>query len=384
MGTASGSGGAKSSTGGSGTGGRVISTGGGPGSGGVTSSGGTASGGSGTDGSGTGGMSDTDGGAPSDGSSTGGAGGAATTGCPAPVDPSATPETKNLLCYLYSIYGNKVLSGQQETSWANPQADIDYYVSTVGKHPAILGGDYLYKNGTTSRAQAYAKAGGIVVMRYHMGAPPSADTYDNAKATVSNFDDLTKAGTSLNTSLNSKLDYLAGELKTLQSANVPVILVIYHEVDKFAWFWWSKGTGAQFNTLWKYTVDYVNKIKGIHNVIWTLGFGHDGALAAYFPGKAYVDLGGIDQYDKGTQPFANLYDGTKAVFGSTMPIPLHETGTIPQPKDMFPKAPWLMWNVWCGYQNTNAEGYTWNTAATIKAAYADSHTITREGLPTFK
>ncbi|MEP6654321.1 MAG: glycosyl hydrolase [Myxococcales bacterium] len=390
-GVSTGSGGARASTGGAGTGGpgtggRVISSSGGrPASGGAPSSGGaSATGGASSGGSGSGGTGDSDGGASTDGpAGTGGAGGT-TPGCAAPVDPSATTQTKNLLCYLYSIYGSKVLSGQQETSWSNPQGDIDYYVSTVGKHPAILGGDYLYKNGTTSRAQAYWNAGGITVMRYHMGAPPSADTYDNAKATVSNFDDLTKAGTSLNSSLNSKLDYLAGELKTLQDAKVPVILVIYHEVDKFAWFWWSKGTGAQFNTLWKYTVDYINKTKGIHNVIWALGFGHDGALAAYYPGKAYVDLGGIDEYDKGTQPFSNQYDGTKGVFGETMPIPLHETGTIPQPKDMFPKAPWLMWNVWATYENTNAEGYTWNTAATIKAAYADSHTITREALPSLK
>ncbi len=48
------------------------------------------------------------------------------------------------------------------------------------------------------------------MMRYHMALPPMADTYDNSKGTVTNFDNLTKAGTSENTSLNSKLDYLAG------------------------------------------------------------------------------------------------------------------------------------------------------------------------------
>ncbi len=121
-----------------------------------------------------------------------------------------------------------------------------------------------------------------------------------------NFDDLTKAGTAVNSSLNSKLDYLAGELKKLQDANVPVILVIYHEVDKYAWFWWSKGTGPQFINLWKYTVDYMIKTKGIHNVLWTLGFGHDGALSAYNPGKSYIDLGGIDQYDKGESAVCEL------------------------------------------------------------------------------
>lgn len=327
------------------------------------------------------------------GSGVAGAAGAGAAGdcAVAPIDPSATAEAKKLLCYLYGIYGSKVLSGQQETSWSNPQGDIDYYVQTVSKHPAILGGDYLYTDGakpgnnTSTRALAYWNAGGLTMMRYHMGAPPLADTYDNSKGTVANFDNLTKAGTAENTSLNSKLDYLAGELKFLQDAKVPVLLVPYHEIDKYAWFWWSKGTGAQFVSLWKYSVDYITKTRGVHNVIWVVGYGHDGAMADFWPGKAYADLGGIDQYDKGTQPFANLYSGTKAVVGSTIPIPLHETGTIPQPSAMFPTAaPWLLWNVWATYQNTDAESYTWNTPETIKSAYADSHTITRETLPNLK
>jgi hypothetical protein len=309
----------------------------------------------------------------------------------APIDPSATAEAKKLLCYIYGIYGNKVLSGQQETSWSNPQGDIDYYVTTVGKHPAILGGDYLYQDGskpggnTTKRAIAYWNAGGLTMMRYHMGAPPNSDTYDNSKLSVANFDNLYKDNTSENNSLKSKLDYLAGELKVLQDANVPVLMVPYHEVDKYAWFWWSKGTGPQFIKLWKYSVDYVTKTKGIHNVLWVMGYAHDGAMADYWPGKDYADLGGIDQYDKGTQPFSELFKGTKAVVGSTIPIPLHETGTIPQPSAMFPNnAPWVLWNVWATYQNTNAEGYTWNTPDTIKAAYNDARTVTRESLPSLK
>ncbi len=56
-------------------------------------------------------------------------------------------------------------------------------------------------------------------------------------------------------------------------------MVLYHEIDKYAWFWWSKGSGAQFINLWRYSVDYINKTKGVHNVLWVVGYGHDGALA---------------------------------------------------------------------------------------------------------
>jgi hypothetical protein len=383
-----------SSAGPAGTSGSISSAGtvsGGVGNGG--SSGGAVSGGSvSTAGSGTSGSAAS--GAPAGGSAgttTGGTGGAGPGGCSvAPLDPMATQETKNLLCYLYSIYGKSVLSGQQETSWSNPQGDIDYYVTTVSKHPAILGGDFLYQDGakpgsdTTKRGIAYWTAGGITMMRFHMGAPPLADTYDNSKMSVANFDNLTMDGTSENTSLKSKLDYMAGELKVMQDAKVPVLLVPYHEVDSGAWFWWSKGTGPQFVKLWKYTVDYINKTKGIHNVIWIMGYGHDGAMPAYYP-TGYTDLGGIDQYDKDKQPFTTQWTSIKGVVGNTVPIPLHETGTIPQPSAMFPStAPWLLWNVWATYQNTNAENFTWNTPESIKMAYADSHTITRETVPNLK
>jgi hypothetical protein len=162
-------------------------------------------------------------------------------------------------------------------------------------------------------------------------------------------------------------------------------MVLFHEIENNGWFWWAKGTAAQFVTLWKYSVDYINKTKGVHNVVWLLGYGHDGGSAANFPGKSYVDLGGIDEYEQGTQPFTAWYTKTKAIVGSTLPIPLHETGTIPQPSAMFPStAPWLLWNVWATYENTAAAGYTWNTAATIQAAYSDSHTITRETVKNLK
>jgi hypothetical protein len=373
-------GGAGSPTGGSAAGGSP----GGQSAGGTATAGSAGSASAGNAGSSAGGS----GGSSAGGSSAGGSGGSggSSPNC-SPIDPNATTEAKKLLCYIYSIYGKSVLSGQQETSWSNPKADIDYYETLLGKHPAILGGDYLYADGpkpggnTTQRGIAYWKAGGITMMRYHMGAPPGPDTYDNSKGTVANFDKLTQEGTAENTSLKSKLDYLAGELKVMQDAKVPVLMVPYHEVDKYAWFWWSKCTGAQFITLWKYSIDYINKTRGVHNVLWVMGFGHDGAMADFFP-TGFTDLGGIDQYDKGTQPFTNLFNGTKAVVGSTIPIPLHETGTIPQPSAMFPStAPWVMWNVWATYQNTNPEGYTWNTPESIKSAYADPHTVTRESLP---
>ncbi len=364
------------STGGSNAAGRGgIQSNGGSATSGGTTTGGRANGGGATGGTATG------------GTSTGG-------GCTvSPVDPQATQQAKNLLCYLYSIYKRNVLSGQQETSWASdPNADVAYYNRLVAKYPAVLGGDYLYPNGTTSRAQAYWSAGGIPMLRYHMGAPPNSDTYNNSKLNFSSTQctNVVTAGTSENTSLRSKLDYLAQELQTLQNANVPVILALYHETQANGWFWWSKCSGSQFIALYQYTYDYLVRTKGIHNLVRLMPFsGYPSS--SYWPGSSVVDIGGPDEYSSpSSQPFASLYSASASIIGTSMPIPLHETGTIPQPANMFPSAaPWLLWNVWAGYYTGahdpgSGTAVTFNTDANLQTAYASSYTITRDEVPSLR
>jgi hypothetical protein len=295
----------------------------------------------------------------------------------APVNPKATQQVKNLLCYLYSIYGKNVLSGQQETSWSNPANDISWYATNGMKTPAILGGDFLYPSGTTTRAIAYWNAGGLTMIRYHMGAPPLSDTYENSKGSA-NIGNVLTNGTAENTSFKSKLDYVATELKKLEDANVPVIWAPFHEFQPNGWFWWSKGTSAQFNELWKYMFDYLTNTKGINNLLW-LAPSSGTPTNGWFPNKSYYDIAGPDTYDKGV-PFASMYATTRSIVGSTVPIPLHETGYVPDPATMFPStAPWLLFNIWAGYQTG---GYS--SLAQIKKTYEDAHTITRDELPNLK
>jgi hypothetical protein len=346
--------------------------------GGGASTAGASSGGGGVGGNSAGGASGgASGGSGGAGGATGGSGGTGGgTSCNVqPVNPNATKQAKNLLCYLYSQYKNHVLSGQQETSWSNPQGDIDWYTNNGMKAPAILGGDYLYPNGTTDRAIAYWKAGGITMIRYHMGAPPAADTYEDSKGTA-NIDNVLKSGTAENNSFKSKLDYVATELGKLQAQNVPVLWAPFHEVQPNGWFWWSKGTGPQFVALWKYMFDYLTKTKGLNNLVWLMPFSGSPS-AAYYPGKEYLDVSGPDTYDE-NQPFTGLYGTAKGVIGDTVPMPLHETGRIPTPSQMFPNAaPWVLFSVWATYQSDG----THNTLDNIKSVYADSHTVTRDEVP---
>ena len=307
-----------------------------------------------------------------------------------PATPNASQQAKNLLCYVYSVYGNHVLSGQQETSWSNPAGDISWYTSNGMKYPAILGGDFLYSDGggatsettTTSRAIAYWKAGGITMIRYHMGMPPNADSYENSMLTPSGssfFTNVITSGTAENTSFVAKLDYIAYQINVMKTSNVPVLLALFHETQSNGWFWWSKGTGAQFVALWQYAFKYLTTTKGLNNIVWLMPFSGSPS-SAYFPGKTYVDVSGGDTYGTG-QPFTSLYTASRGVVGTTMPIPLHETGLIPTPNAMFPTAaPWVLFNIWAGYESDGSH----NTVANIKSVYASSYLTTRDQIPNLK
>jgi len=294
-----------------------------------------------------------------------------------PVNPNATVQTRNLLCYLYSIYGTRVLSGQQETSWDNPAADIAFYQSTVGAYPAILGGDFLYPDGTTDRAIAYWNAGGIPMIRYHMGAPPLEDSYENSMGS-SNLDNVLTVGTAEYTSFIAKLDFAADELLRMQEANVAVLWAPFHEVQPNGWFWWAKGSGQQFIQLWRTMFDYLTTTRGVNNVVWLMPFSGS-PNAAFYPGPEYLDLAGPDTYDQG-EPFVAMYNTTRSIVGTAIPIPLHETGTIPDPERMFENgaAPWVLFNVWAGYQISN------NDVVAIQRTYASEYTVTRDEVPNLR
>ncbi|MDP9151502.1 MAG: glycoside hydrolase family 26 protein [Myxococcota bacterium] len=295
-----------------------------------------------------------------------------------PVNPKATQQAKNLLCYLYSQYGNHVLAGQQETSWSNPDEGINYIFTNTGKYPVVRGGDFLYPNGTTARAQAWWTAGGIPMLCYHMGAPPQSDTYAaSMTGAAGGINAVLTPGTASNASFMQKLDYAAGELLKLQAANVAVLWRPFHEAQG-NWFWWSKETGAQYVRLWTFMYDYFTNTKGLNNLVWLHPY--DGTpQSSFYPGKAYVDIGGADTYST-NQPFASLFATTRGIVGTTVPIALHENGAMPNPASMFAgnAAPWLLFNTWPGFI-TSA-----NSLAFVKSVYANPSTVTRDRVPSLK
>ena len=140
-------------------------------------------------------------------------------------------------------------------------------------------------------------------------------------------------------------------------------------------------TGAQYIRLWKYAFNYLTVTKGLRNMLWLLPF-NGSPNAAFYPGKEFVDLGGADTYagDGNYAPQTAMYNNCVKVFGSTMPIALHECGPIPDPVQLqSTKTNWVLFSVWTApyYQSPS------NSVDHMKAVYTSDYVITVDEMPGF-
>ena len=299
----------------------------------------------------------------------------------APVDPQATSQAKKLLCYLYTIYGNHILSGQQESPWnQNGEMEMNYIYSVTGKYPAIRAMDYGDSQTWSTRGIPWWQAGGIIMVSYHMGAPGQPiDGWSGAQLTA-NINAVLTPGTSEYQSFISRLDGSASELAKAQAAGVPVIWRPFHEAGG-TWFWWSKEGGSQYVRLWKFMFNYYTNVKGLHNLIWLLPY--DGSPdASFWPGKAYVDVAGADTYAGDHGPQNGLYNATRAIVGNTIPIALHENGPIPDPDQLQSSGTkWVLFNTW--HSNWIMDTSI-NDQNELRKIYGSPYVITRDKVPNLK
>ena len=348
---------------------------GGPGGDGAPRTGGNTGpgGATGTGGNTTAGGNTTIGGSTSTGGAAGNGAGTTPANCTAvPVTPNATQQTRNVLCYLHSIYGNGILSGQEED---NNDNGMNTVFAATQKYPAIRAFDVNNSQAPT-QCVAHWNAGGICMFGYHMGI--NGGTYSSK----TNIDNVLAAGTAENTSFNADLDRIAQFVQPLKTAGGVAILRLFHEAGQnCSWFWWSMGTSAQWQSLFKYAFNYLTATKGLNNVLWLAPLCQH-PTAAYNPGSQYIDFGGADNYVSAgdTQPMTSIFQQAETAFPNMM-IALHECGTIPDPDQLKSTGTkWLFFNVWANPFFTAPN----NTTAHLQAVYSNPYVITRDKLPSFK
>ena len=342
------------------------------------------------------------------------------------ADKNATPETQSLMNYLASVYGEHIISGQQEIYMNGPhdfEYEFNYIKDTTGKSPAIRGFDFLNEanplygseDGTTDRMISWAKdKNGIVTASWHITVPKDFSSYNIGdkiswsdatyvpKETDFDTAKVLEEGSKENEYYKLCLKLLAENLQKLQDANVPVIFRPLHEAEggggeTGSWFWWGKSGSAVYKDLWKLTYKTLTEDYGLHNIIWEWNSYTFDTSTNWYPGDEYVDLVAYDKYNctDWSTGSAVLVHNDSAIggtfyslveqYGGKKMVAMAENDSIPTLENLqMEKAGWLYFCPWYdgGSDSTNfLSNDIFNKKEDLKEIYTSDYCITLDELP---
>jgi mannan endo-1,4-beta-mannosidase len=307
------------------------------------------------------------------------------------VTPGASAEAQSLLPYFADIYGKNILSGQHE-GWHGANelgSDLNHIKTQTGKLPAVLSIDvasYIRPRQIARHEMVghvvdwYSNRNGIVSICWHWNAPMNGRAFYTKETTFNPARGATK-GTPEYEALLKDIDAVAGELKLLQEAHVPVMWRPFHEANG-RWFWWGAQGPEPFKQLWRIMFDRLVNEHHLNNLIWVFSPGASIDLADWYPGDEYVDIIGQDHYpmDNNNGPAKDIFDELVALTAGNKLVALSENGPIPDPDRLVSeKAGWLFFTTWSG--QTLVEK---NTPEQLKKAYNHAYVLNLGDLGDFK
>jgi mannan endo-1,4-beta-mannosidase len=293
---------------------------------------------------------------------------------PTPVTPNASPEARALLKFIYSLSGQHVLTGQHNFPNTKDASTLGA-ARIYGKVPAIFGQDFGFaapgdKDAAAARPDMIAEVkrqyalGSIITLCWH-AVPPTADepvtfqprrgaTNQNLASvqghlTDQQWHDVITPGTDLNKKWCAQVDVIAGFLKQLQAAHIPVLWRPYHEMNG-NWFWWGgrlgdNGTKVIYRQIFDRLVNYHH----LDNLIWIWSVDRpsqpDRQFVDYNPGTNYFDIAALDVYGS---DFKQSYYDDLLVQAAGKPITLAEVGPPPTLAVLATQPRWTWWMTWAG------------------------------------
>jgi hypothetical protein len=333
---------------------------------------------------------------------------------PATCDTKATSETKSLKKYLTDVYGNYVISGQQEIygggNNGNMELEFEYIYGKTGKYPAIRGFDlmnynplYGWEDGTTERIIKWVKEkGGIATSSWHINVPSDFTSYklgdklDWTKCTYKptksfNAANCLDKSTKEYAYLMLAIDDLAKQLLILQDANVPLLLRPFHEAEgnnntdgSGAWFWWGSAGAKVYTQLWKLLYTTLTEKYGIHNVIWEVNLYLNANSYEWYPGDDCADIVAYDKYEgspytwktsAATTAFLKLVNYTN----DTKMVALTENDIIPDIQNIVNEGAW--WLYFCPWYGDFLTSSRYNDPTLLNTIYNSKYVITLDELP---
>lgn len=243
----------------------------------------------------------------------------------AQIDKSATPATKYLYSGLKKSAAEGVIFGQQDalayglnadkSRWIGDEGRSD--VKTIsGEHPALIGYDLGHieldsinnLDGVpfTKIKEDIRKnyeRGGVNTISWHPNNPLdlSKTAWDKEEFTIRKILSSETNKKNFEKTLDKLADFFLS-LKNEKGEVIPVIFRPYHE-HTGSWFWWGADycTPEEYKQFWKFTVNYLQKTRKVHNLLIaysTDNFKNKEHYLERYPGDKYVDILGFDTYHR--------------------------------------------------------------------------------------
>lgn len=293
---------------------------------------------------------------------------------------NATPEAVALYNELLDNYGKVMYSGAMGgVAW---ELDYTNYVNENNGgagYPKVVGFDYIHlayspanwiNYGDITPVKTIWDAGSIPTINWHWNVPDDLSNPNNTTFNANNFSPVKALtpGTPENDYINSDIEKLAGYMKLLQDAKIPVLFRPFHEAAGDygwgAWFWWGKDGVDATKQLWKYLRDKLEGEYGLNNLIWvwtvqTSEYGKMASLTTIrnaYPGNDVVDMVGTDLYpDNALSDQTAQFTMVKNVADGRKLVCLSEVGNLVDPEVAAANnALWSYFMNW--YDTTNPEG----------------------------
>ena len=306
---------------------------------------------------------------------------------PEPVNPHATPEARALLAYIDSISGQGTVSGQHNypnegSRWTDLAYDL------TGKYPGLFGQDFGFsagddKDSVLSRPAMIEEVkrqyqhGALIALTWHEVRPTDDEPVtfrDSVQGHLTDYEwhELLTPGTPLYNRWCAQVDVVAGYLRQLQDAHIPVLFRAYHEMNG-AWFWWGGRAGKDGSAaLYRQIYDRFVNVHHLDNLVWVWNVNAPNPgwppESEYYPGAQYADMVTMDIYGEFKQDY---YNSMLAV-AAGKPIALAEVGGLPSP-DVLEKQPrWAYFMCWSEIIRTG------NSLDKVLALYNSPRVISRD------
>ena len=187
-------------------------------------------------------------------------------------------------------------------------------------------------------------------------------------------------GTIQNEVAEADIEKLAGYMKLLQDANIPVLFRPFHEAAGDytwgPWFWWGKdGVGAT-KQLWNYLRNKLEDEYGLNNLIWvwTVQTSSAGEMASVqtirnaYPGNDVVDIVGTDLYpDMAMTDQTDQFSIVNSMVEGKKIVTLSEVGNLIDPEVAAANnCLWSYFMNWYDFSSPDVFGFgDWNTQSVV-------------------